>query len=455
LTDDESIRSTFTQASRSYNNIVRIHGRPVAFISAIVLLLIGHSAHAQGKDRAFRLTKISVSGMQKYSEQQIIAVSGLFAGESVSLEDLSAAANRLAQYGAFQRVTYRYRTQNDEMGLEFQVVEASNLLTCRFDNFVWFTPADLDSRLSRAVPLYDGSAPPSGQMLENIQAALRKILLQKGVPGDVQFIPSSAGPGQPVTIIDFTASGVSLPIQEIHFPGASAISADILERDSKPLLGQDYTQTEVEIFVHETLLPLYGERGYLRTRFEEPTALVLGTDYAAATQNVSVTMAVHEGIAYNWNGEEWSGNHLFPSAELDKLLGMRLQAPANMAKYDQGLKNIAEAYGKQGYLLLVISPHKRLDDATRRANYLFSVEEGPQFHMGRLTINAPSARATRRLLKEWKLRLGDVFDESYVNQFMKNALTDLHSSEKQIANTRIAIHPDPNTDTVNVEINFQ
>lgn len=402
----------------------------------------------------FRLTKISVVGLQQFSEQKVVALSKLFPGESVTLEDLNAAANRLAQYGVFQKVTYQYRTQNNEMDLEFEVVESKELVACKFDNFVWFTPAQLNAALAQNVPLYRGSAPQSGQMLQLIEDSLNALLKQKGVPGSVQFIPFSNGVGQPITAAMFSVSGVALPIREIHFPGASTLSEGKLEKESKPLLGQDYTATEVNTFVPDTILPLYGELGYLRAHFDPAQVQLLSTNYGAPSQDVSVTVGVHEGVAYNWDGDGWSGNNALSSGELDKLLGMHAEAVANMRKYDDGMQAVHDAYLKQGYLHLAISPQRKFDEATRRVAYQFSVEEGPQFHMGNFTVTGLSASAARRFSREWKLRRGDVFDGTYLREFMKQALPDLYRSSGRFGAPNVTTYADPNTNAVNIEIAF-
>lgn len=420
-----------------------------------LFLVVASLAYAQAPVASgFRLTKISVSGLQQYSEQEVVALSKLFPGASVTLQDLNAAASRLAQYGVFQKVTYHYQTQNNEMNLEFEVIESQELVSCKFDNFVWFTPSELNADLTRNVPLYRGSAPQSGQMLQLIEGSLVVLLKQKGVPGNVQFIPFSNGVGQPITAAMFSVSGVALPIREIHFPGASALSEDKLEKISKPLLGQDYTATEVNTFVPDTILPLYGELGYLQAHFDPAQVQLFGTNYNAPSQDVSVNVQVHEGVSYNWEGEAWGGNHVFSSDALDKLLGMRSEAVANMRKYDEGMKAVHDAYLKEGYLHVAISPQQKLDNANRHVTYDFSIDEGSRFHMGAFTVTGLSDSSARHFSKQWKLRPGDVFDGTYLSIFLKQALPDLYRSSGRFSAPIVTIYADPNTNAVNVEVAF-
>ncbi len=397
---------------------------------------------------------ISFTGLRHFKQPQIIALSGLFPGESVSLQTLSDAANRLAQYGVFQKVPYQYRTQSNQLDLTFNVVETDNLLSCLFDNFVWFTPDELNSALARDVPLYDGSVPQSGRMLQAIQNSLTTLLKQKGIPGDVQFTPFSVRQGASVSAILFSISAVALPIHDLHFPGASAIPEAELLKHARPLLGKDYSRVEIDVFVPATFLPLYGELGYLRARFDPPKTVLLGSDDRAPSQDVSITVQVHEGLSYDWKAAAWTGNRIFSDAALDKLLGMHAEAVANMQKFDAGVQAIRDAYLKQGYLQIDISPQQELDDSTRHVAYQFSIDEGPQFHMGAVTVVGLPEKASRRFLKAWKLRPGDVYDGTYLQEFMKQAIPDLYRSGMQFNNPKTSIHTDSNTNTVNVEIAF-
>jgi hypothetical protein len=43
--------------------------------------------------------------------------------------------------------------------------------------------------------------------------------------------------------------------------------------------------------------------------------------------------------------------------------------------------------------------------------------EGPQYHMGKLDIVADE-EVTARLLAEWKLAEGDVYDRTYIDQYL-------------------------------------
>jgi outer membrane protein assembly factor BamA len=425
----------------------------ILFLCASVLALAPTSFAQSSSSGAFHLTKISVTGAQRFTESAIVAASGLSQGQTVTMQDVSAAADRLAKSGAFEKVAFRYFTQGNDLDAIFLVTESKQLLPCRFDNFVWFTPAELDSALRQKIPLYDGATPPSGTMLQAIQTALEGMLREKGIAGSVRSIPYASAPGQPLGAMRFSVEGVSLPIAKLSFPGASAISEQELEQQAAKLLGQDYSMTDVAIFARASLIPLYGERGYLRAQFADPVGQLVAASGADPAKDVSVTIPVREGLSYEWSGAVWSGNHVFTATDLNHMLGMKPDEVASTKKYDQGLADVNDAYSRQGYIQMVISSQPEFDDSTRRVTYRISVQEGPQFRMGSLEIIGLPPDATKRLLKSWKMQSGEVFDQTYMKAFLKTELPkNLHFNPPHPTTVSTKVQPDPNAKTVDVQI---
>jgi outer membrane protein assembly factor BamA len=61
----------------------------------------------------------------------------------------------------------------------------------------------------------------------------------------------------------------------------------------------------------------------------------------------------------------------------------------------------------------------RLDDATHRLVLEVTVEEGSQFRLGELTMTGLSDQDADALRKKWTLKTGDIYDDSFIQQFRK------------------------------------
>lgn len=236
--------------------------RVLQAIVVSLLLAIPCTLRAQASS-AFRLAGLSVEGSSRYKSAEITPVTGLKTGSSVTLADVNKAANRLASTGMFADVTYRYATQGDSMTVTFTVQDANDLLPCRFGNFVWFSRQKLMRDLRSHVPLFEGSVPRAGKMLEEVEAQLRAMLEARGIHAQVQYAAQSQL-GGPVRGLEFMEVGVALPVKKIEFPGVKGIDVSLLQKAASPLLNQNYDAPFIRSFSQGALRRIYRRRGYLR-----------------------------------------------------------------------------------------------------------------------------------------------------------------------------------------------
>ena len=393
------------------------------------------------------------AGLSRFNEAQAGKATGLQTGASVTQAQLAAAVDKLAKSGAFENVSFRYSTSGNSLNVEFQVVEISRLLPCVFDNFVWFSDAELDKELRGRVSFYAGGVPESGDTSEEVRVALRDMIRANGIPADVTVIPSIAGMGQPVSAFVYSVTGVAMPIRSIHFEGNAAIAASSLQAASSQIIGRDYSQSYVSQFAGAGLVPLYRKQGYLRARFEKPDGAPLHSKDTAIVQPVVVTLSVEEGPVFYWEKAEWTGNRIFTSDELDRLLGMKPREVANQEKIDAGLTAIKRAYDTRGFIEAAVKPKEILDDTARLTTYAVAVDEGAQFHLGMVHFEGLPEVASKELIKSWQLKPGDVYDASYPGAFVaKVAMGKL--KELGIEKTSATVSPKAEKQKASVDLNI-
>ena len=400
----------------------------------ILLILILPVAAQQ----SFKIAKIDFEGLKRLSPEDMIATTGLKVGDSFSVPALDAAAQRLIDSGNFKNVAYRTRPNKDQISITFQVEEvigASSRVV--FDNFIWFTDAELMGAVKRDLPSFNGMAPDSGDTVDRINRALRTFLHEHQIEATVTHMVSQDGRGIQEHV--FTVTGVPMPICTIHFPGASNISEDKLRVRSKELRASEYSRTFVRLFTQNNLIPLYREVGHLKAAFSPP--LSKPEDTANCKNGVEVTIPVDEGLIYKWNKAEWTGNQAITAQELDTLLGMRAGQPANGVKLDQASRDIKKAYGRKGFLLLKMNSVPEFDEQAQSVVYRMDVVEGPQFRMGRLSTKGFSESETNRINEKWELKTGEIFDEGYWEEFSKSLGEVLRA---QVIQRRAQNKPPPN-----------
>ena len=388
----------------------------------LVVLSVGSisSASAQTPAAPFRLASVKYTGLSRYTETQANVELGLRLGDMVTAAQLQDATDRLSKSGAFDNVSFHYVTQNSELSAEFSVSETQKVLPCVFDNFVWFSDQQLDQTLRARVPFYTGVSPENGSTPKEIATALEQLISTNGVNGTVESIASSERLGGPVTALIFQVKGVVMPIRSVTFPGASAVSEKDLVAASSQLMGEDFSLTNVSLFGSSGLLPIYKRRGYLRAHFEKPQPKIAGLATNGSPQDVAVVFPVQEGPEYYWDKADWNGNQQITREDLDHLMGMKDHDVANQDKIDAGLAAIKRAYDTKGFIDASVDPKIILAEGTMSVRYDVTVAEGAQYHLAQVRFSGLPEAATKELAKKWQLKPGDIYNATYVSEFVKS-----------------------------------
>jgi outer membrane protein assembly factor BamA len=421
---------------------------PIALL-LLSLLAVSRSYGQEGN----HLAAIKFTGLDRFTDAQVSRATGLRIGEGVSQAQLAAAADRLANSGAFDHVTFRYSTEKGQLTVEFQLTETPHMLPCRFDNFVWFSDQQLDQALRARVPFYAGAIPETGATVEEVLAALQDMIRANGIPGDVDSVPFAEAMSQGISGFLFSVKNVSLPIRSVDFPGAAGVPTGDLLGASSQLIGRNFSISGVTAFASGGLVPLYHQHGYLRAKFDRPEGKVLSKSSDGSAQEIGVSLPVAEGPEFYWDKAEWSGNRQFSSFELDRMLGMSQKEVANEQKIEAGLQSIKRAYDKRGFIDSLVQSNVILDDATRLTTYNVSVREGIQYHFSQVHFDGITDQAAQVLVKKWQLKPGDVFDVTYASDFMNN-IAPLTLKDFGVLKASFQITPQRDTQKASVDLHI-
>lgn len=376
-----------------------------------------------------KLAKIEFVGLKRVTREQLLEASGLEIGQVASPDILDAAAQRLMDSGLLRKLSYRLHTEGGQATVTFQVEEGGGgVAPVIFDNFIWFSDEELNDAVRREVRTFDMTAPSAGNMTDAIALALTHFLAERKIAGTVEYLAAENMINKKLEHV-FTVKTTPMPICSVHFPGAHNIEEDRLIKGAKPLLGTEYSRRFIAGFSHNTLFPFYRELGQLRATFSPSQAKAETT--ANCKSGVELTIGVDEGSIYSWDKPEWSGNQALASQELDAALDMKAGAVANGLKFDKGLASVAKAYGRKGYIAAQVRPTAEFDDDARKVSYQLEIKEGPQYHMGILTIKGFSDNLANSLRGKWEMKAGDVFDQGYYDEFFKTTFLDFSRKARE------------------------
>jgi outer membrane protein assembly factor BamA len=424
-------------------------------LAALALPLPALSLAAQEKpEPRGRISDLHVSGSKRYAEASILAACGLKPGDTVGREELQAAADRLAALGPFSVARYRFSSKGEEISVEFQVQDATTVPVW-FDNFPWFTDAELTEGLKQAVTLFDGTAPQQGTILDAMDAALQQMLASRGVQASVEH-SVVAEPGSDRMILEFKAEGANLKVNAVQFSDALAAESPRVQSLLGDLVGKPFSRFTLAVFVNEQVTPLYLEKGYLRVKFGSPQARFTGDPLRPLPDNIRVFLPIEPGPMYHWAGLEWADDAPASRSILDPLIPLKAGDVVNGVQLTGLWHRLEDEYGKHGFLEAKVDPQASYDDVGEKVSFRVSIHAGPQYHMGELVVTGLSVLAEKKLREAWRIPQGQIFDRSYYEEFLSSGLKQAFADYPlHYDKAGHWLRTNPETRTVDVLLDFQ
>ncbi len=372
------------------------------------------------------LIAIKVEGSKRYSEDTIAAASGLQLGTYITEDDFKKAARRLGDMGVFTDIGYSYSYTSAGTKLTLQVTDAERFVPVRFEDFVWFSDSELRQRIKQHAPLFEGELPLSGKLADEVSDVLQAMLVERGIPGHVDYVRSGK-PDGPVDSILYQVSDVVIQIRNVEFTGASPAELPALKDAARRVFDREYSRSVLSALVEHQLLPVFYARGYLKAAFGEPEPKVVKLPSGEAEDGVrnltvvDVIFAVTPGKQYKLKSLDWSGNQQIPTDVLQKMVRAQTGAPANTVKIGDNLKDVQKLYGSRGYVTATFRVDADFDDVAASVGIRVIVKEGFLYHMGELEFRGLDNSLTAKLREAWKLRPGDAYNASYLNEYLPAA----------------------------------
>jgi outer membrane protein assembly factor BamA len=401
----------------------------------LLLLCLGSSASAavqtqkpisQMPASARQLIGVKATGSKRFAEPDIVAATGLHLATPMNDDDFKRAARRLGDTGVFTDITYSYSYSSAGTKLEFHVVDADKFVPVRFEDFVWFSDAELLHRIKEHAPLFDGELPLSGRLPEEVSDVLQAMLVEKSIPGHVEYERVGKSDG-PVQAILYRVADVLIQIRDVEFVGAGEAELPALTAASKRVFEREYSRTVLRSLIEKQLLPVYYSRGYLKASFGDPQPKVVKQPSASTDEGprnltiVDVSFPVTPGQQYKLKSLQWSGNEAIPTDTLAKMVRIEPGQAANMVRLGDSLSEIQKLYGSKGFVTASITPQPSFDETAGSVAITLEVKEGPVFHMGDLEFRGLDNGLTAKLRNAWKIRPGEVYNSTYLSEYLPAA----------------------------------
>jgi len=382
----------------------------------LVALMTVSSIFAQQKKApapaVFPLEALRIEGNQKLTVEKILAVAALKIGEPVIRTDFDQARKRLMETGAFQSVAYEFKPSADAKGVDgvLRVIEVDTWFPYRFEDLPASEEA-LRAMLRKQEPILDDRIPATKEVITRYTSEIEEFL---GGKVEVTGKVIADVPDHPAIV--FRPPGARFNIAEVHFIGNDVLpTATLVSSLSQVAVGVPYSDATMHQLLAASTRAQYEERGRVGVTFPK-----IAVEKAAKIDGVSVTITVKEGESYNLGTVKVTG---VPPEEADgvKYIGKwRSGDIANLEQVRAGAIKIADRLRSDGYLNVTQKTEHTIHENDHTVDALITVNAGPQYHFGKLTIDGLDVLTEPQIRKVWIMNPGSPFRPGYPDQFLKD-----------------------------------
>jgi outer membrane protein insertion porin family len=296
-------------------------------------------------------------------------------------------------------------------------VEESPRIPVYFDNIPWFSDSALSDAIRAKFPFFDGTLPEAGAAVDEAVEAVKELLASRGVQGLLEHTVI-ANPNDEGTVQEIHIEGAAIEIAKLEFSDPSMKDSKAVQQHLSEILGKPYSRMTIDLFLTEAIKPIYHQQGFLRAKLGPPEVRLTGDAAQKLPSKIPVYVPVATGEIYHWKEIHWTGNTLVSEFTLSGLLAIKHGDVADGMQIEAGWNRIREEYAHRGYLEAKLDPQPAYDDQAHTVSYAVSIQEGLQYHFGKMVLTGISPAAERKLQAAWPFPPGAIFDKTKFEELL-------------------------------------
>ena len=409
-------------------------------IMVAVLLLAGISLQAQSsveidynRPRQYVVGGVGVEGNQYFSENQILQLTGLREGMSVTVpgEDITGIVRRLVAQRYFEDVAVRLDSLNasaDTAWFKVCIKERSRVSRWTYSGVKSGEKKDLQERLNLR---------PGREFSDYVKNTsidiIKRYYKEKGFQNakvDVEVTKDTII--RSAIRVNFAVDrGKKIRIKHINFSGNTDVKARKLAKNMKEthaatwynfFKSKKFKEKEYQTD-RKTVLDAFNEAGYRDAR------LVRDSIYLIDDKHLDIDMVFDQGKKYYFRNVTWTGNSVYASETLNGILQIKKGDVYDVVTMEKRLHgggkeneyDISKLYKDNGYLFFNVTPVE-VNIQNDSIDVEMRISEGKPATLNEIVINGNDLTNERVVRRQLMTRPGYLFSQS-----------DLERSVREIA----------------------
>jgi outer membrane protein assembly factor BamA len=342
------------------------------------LLFAAHPSH----DQTFTPQSIQFIGATNYSDVELADAGGLEVGQTYTADDLTHHAQQLLDIGIFDKVSYKF----DGGKLTYTVKMSPQAFPIELSNLPLEVGEVLEARLHAKIPLYHGTVPAQGLLVEAVRQTLENLLAGEGVHAEVATELVVDPATRNTTAVRFAIASPPVKVGILKMEGVSDFLKPQLEK-SATLTDVAFDTEQSAAQIEQTIKDYYAAHGFAAA---EVHAVRYGFPSTSdGVIRVPYKVSVKEGRAYRLGTVTLDHNLPLDPVEVDRLMASRSSFMPESMFLESLLSQLQVDLKGQGYLNCRVVLQTHLDDKVGVANYTIVAD------LGRADSNTSQANSNR------------------------------------------------------------
>jgi outer membrane protein insertion porin family len=352
--------------------------------------------------RSTPVGKVEVTGNFFVSEQQILTVFGVRAGEEYREERVSEGLRHLFETKQFADLRADYRVENGAVIVSLTVEEYPRVKEVRIQGNDKLKREDIEGK----VALKEGYFARPSLITQDV-SAIRALYAEKGyVQARVDARKAPAGKEHTVVVSYVINEGKKIKIRHLDFLGNGAIeTAEIRKvmesKENRWWRGGDFKPATLDEDFKK-IKDLYGTNGYLdaEVRLDHQEEIDSG-------RSLDLYVRISEGKPYTLGKLVWTGNKVVTDDEIRKFVDLKEGDRFALDRIEGLQQAINARYWEQGYIWSRVIPERNVH--ARRIDLDLTIVENNPASVNEIKISGNTKTFESVIRRELTIYPGDRF----------------------------------------------
>lgn len=400
-------------------------------IAVVALLLMNSEAVYAESDT---VSEVVVRGNRRIDSAAILNAVSSKAGERLDSDRTDADIRSIFNLGQFRDVQVSTEPGSAGLVLVFSVVEKPIIREVRFEG----NEALKQEKLLEGLPIRRNAVFSQ----KDLDAAVLKLTKQYQDEGYylVQVQPRVEQRSDTEYLVTLQiVEGNKIRISTIRFEGNTAFSPrklrGVIETSEEWFMSwlTGAGTYKEEVLRNDALLIAdhYMNNGYINVKVGEPK-VKLSED----RESLEVLVSITEGDQYRIGSIAFSGDVLYPEAEIRKKLKSEVGEVFSRKNLREDIGTLTDMTADKGYAFNNVNPLTKQDQEKKQLELTFDVEKGDLVYIERITVAGNGKTRDKVVRREMRLLEGELYSATGFKRSKQNLMNTGYFEEANVASVK-------------------